>query len=167
MNIKYLLQALLAFVSSLWLTCFADTDASAATPATGSAIQEQGAVLQMFLGLFAVLLLIFALAWLVRKMGPGGFMASPHIKILASTALGPRERLVMVEAGKQQLLLGVSQGGINTLHVFEQPVIDSTEAVSSSDFAKKIASLMQPKNAPAFGGQPPADQLPTKKERQS
>ncbi len=108
-----------------------------------SSVAGTGAVLKMFLGLFAVLLLIFALAWLVRKAGQGGLLNNPHLKILASLPLGPRERLVVVAAGKQQLLIGVAPGRISTLHVFDEPLIDNSEAPVPSEFARKIQAVMQ------------------------
>ncbi len=122
----------------------AEAKTTAGTSLTSiSPVRDSGAVVKMFLGLFAVLLLIFALAWLVRKVGQGGLLSNPHLKILASLPLGPRERLIVVAAGTQQLLIGVAPGRISTLHVFDEPLIDTNEVPVSSEFAKKIQAVMQ------------------------
>jgi hypothetical protein len=52
----------------------------------------------------------------LRKLGPGA------IEILADVAVGAKERAVLVQVGRQQLLLGVAPGRVNTLHVLTEPV---------------------------------------------
>lgn len=75
-------------------------------------------LIKLVLGLIAVLALFSALAWLVRRFGLGGFSHSKtgELKILESLSLGSRERLVIVQAGNEKLLLGITAGQINKLH---------------------------------------------------
>lgn len=137
------------------LRVFAETPAATGAVASAAGpIHNSGAVVQMFLGLFAVLLLIFALAWLLRKVGQGGLLSNPHLKVMASLALGPRERLVVVAAGSQQLLLGVAPGRISTLHVFDEPIITAADTPASSEFAKKIHALMNKSAADSTSEKP-------------
>ena len=83
--------------------------------------------------------LILGLAWLVRRMpGLGGGAANPALRIVGSLALGPRDRLVVVEVGQTQLLLGVGAGGTRTLHTLEQP-LPGAEAKASPAFAQLLA----------------------------
>jgi len=89
-----------------------------AAMAAGSAPAVSGAasLAQAGLGLFAVVALILGLAWLARRaglvrQGPQGMM-----KVIGSTMLGARQRLVLVEVGDTWLVLGVSAGEIRTLH---------------------------------------------------
>jgi flagellar protein FliO/FliZ len=76
-------------------------------------------LLKLVLGLIAVLLLFSAIAWLIRRFGLGGLMhtSNGELKIIESLSLGSRERLVIVEAGKEKLLLGVTSGQINKIHL--------------------------------------------------
>jgi flagellar protein FliO/FliZ len=108
-----------------------------------SALPDQGSyMLQVLLGLVFVLALVFASAWLLRRVSQGSFSASNHMQVLAALPMGTRERLVLVEVGGQQLLLGITATTINTLHAFDKPVITATEKASPSDFASKIREVM-------------------------
>ncbi len=69
--------------------------------------------------------LILALSWLARRMpGLGGAagISHPSLRIVGALALGPRDRLVVVEVGETQLLLGIGAGGTRTLHTLDQPL---------------------------------------------
>lgn len=68
--------------------------------------------------LMLVIGLILGLAWLLRRM-PGGPRASGGlVRVKAALAVGTRERVVWIEAGGKQLLVGVTQQNIRTLHEF-------------------------------------------------
>ena len=70
---------------------------------------------KLLLGLLLVIGLIFLLAWLrrVQQLNPRGAQV---IKLVSSQALGPRERLVLVQVGGEQILVGLSGGRITPLH---------------------------------------------------
>lgn len=89
---------------------------TAPSVAAGSAAPELGAsVLQMMFGLAVVIALLFACLWLIRRLSaPRGGGAA--IKILGAAAVGPRERVVLVELGEQVLVLGVAPGSVTRLH---------------------------------------------------
>lgn len=69
-----------------------------------------------------VLGLIFGLAWLARRMPGVAGMRGNGLRVVASTALSARERLVVVEVGGQQLLLGTGASGTRLLHTLETPL---------------------------------------------
>ena len=75
-------------------------------------------LIKLVLGLIAVIGLFAALAWLVRRFGIGGFAHSStgELKILETISVGSRERLIIVQAGEDKLLLGITAGQINKLH---------------------------------------------------
>ncbi|MDX1655207.1 MAG: flagellar biosynthetic protein FliO, partial [Candidatus Competibacteraceae bacterium] len=75
-------------------------------------------LLQMVLGLVLVLGFILGAAWLVRRFTPlrGGDGA---IRLRGGLSLGTRERLVLVEVEGVRLLVGVSPGRLQTLHIFD------------------------------------------------
>ena len=76
----------------------------------------------VFLGLLLVIGLIFLLAWLLRRVQQLNPRGNQAIKLISSHALGPRERLVLVQVGSEQVLLGLSAGRIAPLHVLKEPV---------------------------------------------
>lgn len=83
------------------------------------------------ISLAVVLLVIFILAWLVRKAAPSGFGgAKGQMKVLSVLPLGGKERIMLVDVAGTQMVLGISTAGVNCLHVFADPVV-STGLVSS------------------------------------
>jgi flagellar protein FliO/FliZ len=94
-----------------------------------------GAVLALVL----VIGLILALAWLAKRL-PGfrGAAGAPALRVVASLALGPRERVVVVAVGDTQLLLGVGAGGMRTLHTLSQP-LPVAASTTSPAFAQVLA----------------------------
>ncbi|CAH0534104.1 hypothetical protein VST7929_02005 [Vibrio stylophorae] len=90
--------------------------------------------------LFFVLVLIFVLAAVVRKMRlPGVAVRHQELQVVAQLPIGPKERLMVVQVGEQQVLLGVTAQQINQLAVLEQPLSQP----SSSDFASQLGRLLK------------------------
>lgn len=143
---KIVLHALTGLGGLYSATVLAAADAqssSAQVRQVGGALPDQGAyLLQVLLGLIFVLGLVFAAAWLMRRVGPGTFVAGNQMKVLAAMPLGTRERVVLLEVGGQQLLLGITATSINTLHAFDEPVISAPDKAPSGDFASKIREVM-------------------------
>ena len=104
-----------------------------------------GNYLQMFFGLFIVVALIFGMAWFMRRMGSMNGMAAGNLKILGGISVGQRERIVLVQAGETQLLVGVAPGEIRTLHVLDEPITTQIESNSkdSSGFAEKLHAAIK------------------------
>ena len=88
-----------------------------------------GNLVQLTLGLLAVLLLLGGLAWLLRRSGR--FTSGMHgaLRVLGGISMGTRERVVLLQVGRQQLLVGVAPGRIQTLHVLDEP-IEMTETTT-------------------------------------
>lgn len=104
-----------------------------------------GQVMQLLLGLLLVIGLIFLLAWLARRVQqqlPAG-ARNDSIQLLATRPLGPRERLLLVQVGKEQVLLGLTPGSIETLHVLQEPVeIAPSPAPASGEFARRLRQVL-------------------------
>ena len=103
-------------------------------------------LLNVTLGLMAIIGLIFALSLFVRRFGSGTFSANAHLKIISSMPLGTRERIVLIDAGGQQLLLGITPTNINTLHVFADPIVVDNKPEAQSDFNQKLMAILQQKS---------------------
>lgn len=117
---------------------------SAAAPAAAKAVQVGQAVPQTaglggtLLALGLVVGLILVLAWVLKKLPGAGLKPLPGLRVVASLAVGPRERVVLVDCGGQQLLLGVTQHGVTLLHTLAEPILD---APSQAGFAELLARL--------------------------
>jgi flagellar protein FliO/FliZ len=107
-----------------------------------------GNYLQMFFGLFVVVALIFGMAWFMRRMGNMNSMATGNLKVLGGISVGQRERIVLVQAGDTQLLVGVAPGEIRTLHVMDEPITAITEINSNAPtgFAEKLHAAIKSRN---------------------
>lgn len=103
-------------------------------------------LMNVTLALLGVIGLIFAISWFVKRFSHGTFSANTHIKIISAMPLGTRERIVLIDAGGQQLLLGITSTNINTLHVFETPIDVDSKEDSQSDFSRKLMSILQQKS---------------------
>lgn len=117
----------------------ASTAAIASTAGSGLA----GQLAQLVLGLLLVLGVIFLLAWLLRRVqqaGPTG--KGQVIDIVGSRALGPRDRLVLVQVGNEQILLGLSPGTITALHVLKEPVQVPATDQATPEFAQRLMELL-------------------------
>ena len=132
----------------MWLGFLAPLTALAAEPqvAVTPVLANSGSVSsqlgQMLLGLLLVIGLIFMLAWLLRRVQQIGPRSNQVIKLLASQALGPRERLVLVQVGNEQVLLGLSAGRITPLHVMKEPVHLADAEPATPEFAQRLMELL-------------------------
>ena len=136
------LWALLALPISVMAAEPVATTATVAAPVVNSGIAGQ--LTQLVFGLLLVLGIIFFLAWLLRRVqqaGPAG--KGQVIELIGSRALGPRDRLMLVQVGNEQILLGLSPGTITALHVLKEPVpVPSTSEKATPDFAQQLLKIL-------------------------
>lgn len=78
------------------------------------------ALLRVVGGLALVLVVFFLVLRGLRRMQPGLSGAGAPFAVVATLALSPRERLLLIQVGEQQLLLGSSPQGLRCLHVLPQ-----------------------------------------------
>ncbi len=139
---KRVLWALLALPISVMAAEPVATTAAVAAPVVNSSIAGQ--LTQLVFGLLLVLGIIFFLAWLLRRVqqaGPAG--KGQVIELIGSRALGPRDRLMLVQVGNEQILLGLSPGTITALHVLKEPVpVPSTSEKATPDFAQQLLKIL-------------------------
>jgi flagellar protein FliO/FliZ len=114
------------------------------------------AIMQTFVGLAVVVAMIFALAWLSRRLSGGNLGNAKFMKILAVQPLGTREKIILVDVAGKQMMLGVTPGRIATLHVFDEPVLqvpvtnergtDNLSARSATEFSRKLQEFLNQGN---------------------
>ncbi|MBC3774863.1 flagellar biosynthetic protein FliO [Pseudomonas hamedanensis] len=114
----------------------------AAAPMVNSGVAGQ--LTQLVFGLLLVVGLIFFLAWLLRRVqqaGPAG--KGQVIELIGSRALGPRDRLLLVQVGNEQILLGLSPGTITALHVLKEPVeVPDNSEKATPEFAQQLLKIL-------------------------
>lgn len=105
---------------------------------------------QLILGLIVVLICIVALAWFAKRMNRLQSSTGGVLKIIGGLSMGSRERVVLLQVGSEQLLIGVSPGRINTLHVLEAPLEDAG-INEEKTFATSLAEAVFQKNSVTYG----------------
>ena len=91
-----------------------------------------GSLLQVTLGLIVVLIVIGGAAWFARRFGKFNVSAKGNLRIVGGLQMGARERVVLMQVGDQQLLLGVAPGSVQTLHVLNQPLESDIPGATSN-----------------------------------
>ena len=77
-----------------------------------------------------VLPLLFGALLLVKKLSLPRGAAASSLRVLAAAAVGPRERVVLVEIGETLLVLGVAPGQVNALHSMNKADLPAAPAES-------------------------------------
>lgn len=100
------------------------------------------------LGLASSLILvigaILVVGWLYARMqGIRGGGAGGVINILAAQSLGPKERIVLVEVGSKQIVVGVTAANLQTLHVFDERIVNAAEIATASPFADRLRTAIK------------------------
>jgi flagellar protein FliO/FliZ len=114
----------------------------AAPPVANTGTGMGGQLFQLLLGLLLVIGLIFVLAWVMRRVQRVGPNSGQVIELISSRALGPRDRLMLVQVGTEQILLGITPGRITPLHVLKEPVQVPVREQVTPEFAQHLLKLM-------------------------
>jgi len=101
-----------------------------------------GNLVQTTLGLLVVLLVIGAAAWAFKRFGNVHVGAQGRMKIIGGISLGTRERAVLLQVGDQQLVVGVSPGRIQTLHVLDKPVQIEEKPAGATSFSSRLQTAI-------------------------
>ncbi|EYU13259.1 flagellar biosynthetic protein FliO [Photorhabdus aegyptia] len=104
--------------------------------ATSAPLPAGQTLMQVSSALAGVLLLIFTLTWLIRRMGlfANKGKTQQQLSIKASCSLGQRERVVIVEVEDNWLVLGVTAQQINLLH--QMPIPESNRDTTEGQVIK-------------------------------
>lgn len=81
-----------------------------------------GTYLQATLALMLIVGLLFAATWAARKVSGGRLFGQGNMRVISGIALGPKERIVLVEVSDTWLVIGIVPGQIRTLHTFPKGV---------------------------------------------
>jgi flagellar protein FliO/FliZ len=105
--------------------------ASSAFAAEATAPSAAGAMLQSFLALVLVLGVIAGAAWLLRRTQQLQGTLHPNVlKSISAIAVGPKERVVVVEVGETWLVVGVAPGQVRTLHTLPKQELPPSQQLA-------------------------------------
>ncbi|HEY7987286.1 MAG TPA: flagellar biosynthetic protein FliO [Methylophilaceae bacterium] len=76
-----------------------------------------------------MLLVLAGLVWLLKKSPLGQSGNAGGLRVVSAVAVGPKERVVLVDVGETRLVLGVAPGHVVRLLEMERP--DEADVVTS------------------------------------
>ncbi|WP_137167753.1 flagellar biosynthetic protein FliO [Salinimonas lutimaris] len=121
-----------------------------ACAADTQSITNPTSVLSIFLSLLLVVAIIFALAYVMRRFNVthGG---SGQMKVVASMVAGSKERIMVIEVGDEQHLVGVTSHTISHLSKLENKLTPKSSGDNSGQqFKDKLVKAMAGKINPAI-----------------
>lgn len=123
----------------------------AAAPAVGVTLAH---TMKLLGGMLAVLAMIAACAWALKRLPIVRNQRNGALKVLESVSLGTRERMLLVDVEGTRLLIGVGAAGMACLHVL------GTRAPSANaDFGAHMQQSMQAQVALDDGAGPTVSQV--------
>lgn len=123
------------------LPCFLPAAAGAAAGDTAPQLFTGAYLVQVLGSLLLVFLCLFAVVYLLRRFNRVGSVQGMPLRVLGSASVGTREKIVLVEAGSEQLLIGVAQGSVRTLHVLPEPIVVTEGANAPADFGHILRAV--------------------------
>jgi flagellar protein FliO/FliZ len=98
---------------------------------------------QLTLSLLAIVVLIFAISWALKRLRMAGPRSAGDIAVLDELSVGPRDRIVLIRVGESQLLVGVSAAGLVPLTPLATPIVLKGGAPAAPAFAERLRELMK------------------------
>ncbi len=115
---------------------------NADSPQVGKHVMANMNASSMILSLLMVLVLIFICALILKRFNLVQQGVS-QLKMVASLSLGSKERVVVVQVGEKQFMLGVTSQQINLIETLPEPLL--TKPKGSIDLPKSILSVLSTK----------------------
>lgn len=97
------------------------------------------------LALAVVVACVLVCGWLVRRFGARPLAPGKLLRVISSTGVGQREKVVIVEVRGQWLVLGVTAQQVTALAQMEAPAADAEPALATptGSFAERVASALK------------------------
>lgn len=109
-----------------------------------------GSLIQMVLGLTITLALLIGGLYILKRLQGSRGTSPGALRILDATAVGTREKVILLSVGNKVLVLGVSPGRISTLHTMDPEELPSAPppraAQIANDFAGRLRQFMERRN---------------------
>ncbi len=128
----------------------AETARPAYTPTPPAAVTS-GSVMQIIFSLILVLAAVAVVAWVMKRINLPQHGAASLLKVISGVAVGPRERVVLMEVNDTWLIIGVAPGQVSTLHTMPKGTLPSGTANSAASpdgkFQMWLKQMVEKRNA--------------------
>ncbi len=110
-----------------------------------------GAGFQTLLGLGIVLALIVGTSVFLKRLNPGRLGRNGLLKPITTVAVGPRERIIVVELGDTWMVVGVTANQITPLHIMAkgtfpesaEPIAPSQNSSGPTPFSRLLSRIQE------------------------
>jgi flagellar protein FliO/FliZ len=109
-----------------------------AVPALGNApeLLSAGYLMQVVGSLAIVFGAVVLMAVIVKRVNRSPSTGKASLSVMGSTNVGTREKVVLISAAGQQILVGVAPGNVRTLHVFDESLAtEIADEAKPADFS--------------------------------
>lgn len=126
--------------SWVWILLSPLSLASNEASAQVESLSNPTSIVSIFLSLLLVIVIVFALALLMRRFNVTA-TGNGQLNVVASMVAGTRERVLVIEVGQEQHLIGVTATNINHLAKLENPLQKPTSS-SAESFKDKLTQAL-------------------------
>jgi flagellar protein FliO/FliZ len=126
---------------SVWLLVYTPYSHGLADDAKPLEMFDTAYLIQVFGSLLLVFGCLFGLVFFLKKINGLPTTDRKLIQVLGSVKVGSREKIVLLRAGEEQLLVGVAAGSVRTLHVFSD--LGSEGLAGSGDTGANFAAVLK------------------------
>ncbi len=124
----------------LTITKPAATPSTQTLPQVGKHVGANMDAMTMIVALLMVLAIIIVSAFILKRFQPVK-VNGKGLKVITSMSLGAKERLIVIQVGDKQQLLGVTSHQISLLDTLEKPL--EISAPITSEISQSVVSLVQ------------------------
>ena len=117
------MRLLLALFALMTVPAVAQEDVPAVSP---SSLFTGDYLLQVIGSFVVVILLLIGVLVLLRRFNGVSSQMSGNMRVISSVGVGQRERVVLLQVGVEQILVGVGPGNVRKIHAFDQPVVEAS-----------------------------------------
>ncbi|MFY2508034.1 flagellar biosynthetic protein FliO [Vibrio pectenicida] len=129
------------------ISCLTLLAISPAALAEGAASEQLDWVTTFGSLLFVVAFILF-LAWLLKRMRVPSMINQGGLSIVRQLPVGTRERVVIVQAGEEQFLVGVTSQSVQLISKLDTPLNQeelNKSALENSPFATQLTQILKKK----------------------
>lgn len=101
-----------------------------------------GSLMQLTLSLIAIVALILAISWALKRLKMAGPRGSGQIAVVDELTLSPRDRIVLIRVGESQVLVGIGAAGLVPLTPLATPIV-LKEGAQIPAFAERLRDMMK------------------------
>ena len=123
------MRFLLAFLALTTVPAVAQEAVPAVSP---SSLFTGDYLLQVIGSFVVVILLLIGVLVLLRRFNGVSSQMSGNMRVISSVGVGQRERVVLVQVGEEQILVGVGPGNVRKIQAFNEPVVEPSASTTPS-----------------------------------